>query len=249
MTATGVRFSIAAHAAWAPGLETHEAWLAWAAHPFVIEGDGVPGVRAMPALLRRRAGFWAKMSLEVAYACIGNRTGVPSVFCSRHGDVVRSVALLQDLVHAEPMSPTEFGMSVHNATGGLFSIARGDHTHQLALSGGQSTVEYGVIEACSLMADGAAEVLLVVADVQLPQLYRAFDDEKGQPYAWAWLLRPAMGNDVIHLTWEGDTPVLAEGRCTEQAPGGLDVLRFYLRADQTLIRRCDARRWSWSRNG
>ena len=79
---------------------------------------------------------------------------MPTVFCSRHGEVSRSVDLLMDLAKAEPLSPTSFGLSVHNATAGLFSIARSDHTNSIALAAGQSSVEHAVIEACGLLADG-----------------------------------------------------------------------------------------------
>jgi hypothetical protein len=82
-------------------------------------------------MLRRRAGFLSKMALEVAYQCLGEQIDVPTVFCSRHGEAARSVDLLLDLAKGEPLSPTSFGLSVHNATGGLFSIARRDHANAL----------------------------------------------------------------------------------------------------------------------
>ena len=77
MRTNEVSFSIAGHAAWAPGLDTPEAWAAWAETPFAIVGDAEPGLRQMPAMLRRRAGFLGKMALEVAYRCLAERTDVP----------------------------------------------------------------------------------------------------------------------------------------------------------------------------
>ena len=116
----GIRFSIAARAAWAPGVETAEAWLEWSSGHRPIEGDREPAVRAMAPMLRRRAGFLDKMALEVAYRCLGDRCDVPTVFSSRHGETSRSVDLLTDLAKGLPLSPTTFGLSVHNAAGGLF---------------------------------------------------------------------------------------------------------------------------------
>jgi len=97
VTNQGMRFSIAAFAAWAPGVETAEAWLEWASGHRPIEGQSEPAVRSMAPMLRRRAGFLDRMALEVAYQCIDNRPGVPAIFCSRHGDTSRSVDLLTDL--------------------------------------------------------------------------------------------------------------------------------------------------------
>jgi Beta-ketoacyl synthase, N-terminal domain len=245
MSSSGVIFSIASYAAWAPGVETEEAWRAWANVNYVIAGDNGAPVNAMPPMLRRRAGFLGKMALEVAYQCLGELIDVPTVFSSRHGEASRSVDLLVDLAKGVPLSPTSFGLSVHNATGGLFSIARGDHSSNIALSAGRSSVEHAVIEACGLLAEGEPAVLLVVYDCPLPTPYCVFQDCDEQPFAWAWLMRPP-ADELVSLTWsdalEHSSPSF------ERLPAGLEVLRFYLRKDPALERICDTRRWLWSRN-
>lgn len=243
MLQRGVSFSIAAHCAWAPGVETPEAWRTWAEAPFKILGDAEPGVRQMPPMLRRRAGFLGKMALEVAYQCLDGRIGVPTVFCSRHGDVSRAVNLLTELAQDGPLSPTGFGLAVHNANAGLFSIARADQANHLALAAGASTVEHAVIEACSLLDDGVPEVLLVVYDNCLPTLFEEFEDCAEQPHAWAWLMQSA-GSDSIHLSW---SVAPKESQIMQNSlPGSLDVLRFFLMREQTLQRIADGRSWTWS---
>lgn len=250
----GVQFSIAAHAAWAPGLETDTEWRAWAQCRSPIQGHTEPPVLSMPAMLRRRAGPVGRMALEVAYRCLQGRSGVATVFCSRHGECARSVELLQDLVRELPLSPTSFSLSVHNATAGLLSIARHDQASHSALSAGNSGVEHAVIEACGLLADGAPEVLLVVYDGLLPDEFSEFKDCEDQPFAWAWLIQSALqsGADTIFLTWESATSHRAEndvitnvGIAKAAQPAGLDILAFQLRQDQELIRLVDNRRWSW----
>jgi hypothetical protein len=243
----GVHFSIASHAAWAPGIETPEAWHAWAHSNTVISGDAEPGVKAMPAMLRRRAGFLGKMALEVAYQCLGERTSVPTIFCSRHGEVSRSVELLTDLANGVPVSPTSFGLSVHNAMGGLFSIARKDQASNIALAAGKSSIEHAVIEACGLLADGEPSVLLVVYDCALPAIYADFADDDGQPHAWAWLMQASSENSVS-LTWSAAPENVSEDVLdgNDLTPVGLDILRFHLRQDKELSRTCDGKRWSWS---
>ncbi|MFS2047223.1 beta-ketoacyl synthase chain length factor, partial [Stenotrophomonas geniculata] len=71
----------------------------------------------------------------------GADSDVPLVFASRHGDVARSMDLLGALVGDQPLSPTGFGLSVHNAIAALYSIARGHRGNYLALAAGQATVE------------------------------------------------------------------------------------------------------------
>ncbi|MQQ99354.1 3-oxoacyl-ACP synthase [Glaciimonas sp. GS1] len=240
--------------------------MGWAQQPFFIDhvqnGRTEPEVAAMPAMLRRRAGFIGKMALEVAYRCLAGRTDVPVVFCSRHGECQRSVALLTDLVRDEPLSPTTFSLSVHNAAAGLLSIGRHDQANHCALSGGDSGVEYGVIEACSLLADGASEVLIVVYDGILPEVFLQYQDNSEQPFAWAWLISSAENhNDVFSLSWGADTTDadgLSNLQTVEQKarqPAGLDVLRFQLNCHSQqakhneLIRIVDHRRWHWRHHG
>lgn len=245
MPASGVSFAITASAAWAPGIESAEAWAAWANAPFVIDGEGEPGVRQMPAMLRRRAGTLGKMALEVAYQCLAGRAGVPAVFCSRHGEVRRSLDLLRDLVQDAPLSPTGFGLAVHNASAGLFSIARADQANHPALAAGASTIEHGVIEACGLLADGADQVLLVAYDQPLPPVFTQFEDCHEQAFAWAWLLE-ATGENMINLSWRAEAePHVASG---QDMPPGLEILRFQLSGAAQLERVADQRRWHWARH-
>jgi hypothetical protein len=240
-----VSFSISDYAAWAPGLDTQEAWLAWAKNPCAVGMDSEPGVRAMPAMLRRRAGFLGKMALEAAYQCIGAHKNIPTVFCSRHGEVSRSLEMLSAMAEGEPLSPTSFGMSVHNAIGGLFSIARADKSNNMAIAAGSNSVENAVIEACGLLEDGAPRVLLVVYDCPLPPAYVSFQGSDNQAYSWAWLMeRP--GEDVVSLSWSGSAGI--DLQHADAIPAGLEIHRFYLLGEQKLEKTSGRQRWCWSRN-
>jgi hypothetical protein len=237
---SGVSFSIVRHAAWAPSLATPEAWLGWARAPFLPGTEGEPGVKAMPPMLRRRAGQLGKMALEVAYECLGGASGIPIVYCSRHGEVGRSVELLDALARGEALSPTAFGMSVHNAIPGLFTIARKEQANHIALAAGPSSLEHAVIEACGLLADGAPQVLLVMADTALPEQYAQFEDCSEQAFAFAWLLQPG---SAMSLAWQG-----AAEAPQEAMPGALQVLRFFLSGEQQMVRLADQRQWQWQRH-
>ena len=238
-----VKFSIASSAAWAPGVETRAAWMAWARGELLFTGDREPPVKPMAPMLRRRAGFLSKMALEVAYGSLDRKIDVPTIFCSRHGEALRSVDLLTDLANGVSLSPTSFGLSVHNATAGLFSIARGDHANSIALAAGASSVEHAVIEASGLLADGELEVLLVVYDCPLPTIYASFQDCDEQPFAWAWLLQPAR-EDCYSLRWSD----AKNARSQHSLPGGLEIFRFYLLMEHLLERTCDGRQWIWTRH-
>ena len=244
MQSRGIDFSVVSHAAWAPGVDSPQAWQEWAEHSRDIVAGSEPALAFMPAMQRRRTGFLAKMALEVAHQCLGERTGIPMILVSRHGEVHRSVDLLSELAKGETLSPTSFGLSVHNAAAGLFSISRKDTANSISLSAGKEGLEHALIEACGLLADGESEVLLVACDAPLPELYAQYADEEEQPYAWAWLLRRAGEGETFSLTWSGKEVNAAP---PGNEPGALDVLRFYLRKDASLVRSGANRQWQWKR--
>nr|WP_295378121.1 beta-ketoacyl synthase chain length factor [Pseudoxanthomonas sp.] len=244
-----IQFTIAEWAAWAPGLETAEAWQAWAREPFVPMGDGTPALSEVPAMQRRRIDRLGRMAIQAAYWCQrAEAEGIPFVFASRHGDVACSVQLLEALSRREALSPTSFGLSVHNAIAALYSIVRGERGNYLALAAGQATPEAALVEAAGLLGDGAPEVLVVVYDAALPEVYADFGDEPDPFHAWCWRVAP--------VDREGFRVSLACGAASESAPGavtglphGLEVLRFLLAAGGPLRHHEDARQWEWRHGG
>ncbi len=199
-------------------------------------------------MLRRRASAGGKMALEAAYHCLPEALATPIIFASRHGECARSVALLQELVMQLPLSPATFSLSVHNANAGLLSIARGDRSNHLAIAAGTSTAEHALIEACALLADGAPQVLLVVSDSPLPEIFRSDDAEAELPFAWAWLLQKQHADieaPYLSLSWE---PLASDEKAPSSTPAMLDILRFFLRGDDTLSRITNKQHWRWSRH-
>lgn len=236
-----LRFSIARSAAWAPGVETPDAWNAWARGDLAIGGNSEPALRQMPPLLRRHTGHLGRMACDVAYRALDGAVGVPIIFCSRYGETARSVELLKSVARATAMSPTSFSLSVHNSVAGLLSIARHDTANSIAIAAGEASAAHGVIEACGLLADGAGQVLVVVADSPLPPEYEAFTEVEPLPYAWAWLVEPA-GERVVTLQWE---PAPGTGQPGRPLPAGLEVLRFHQRHDAELVHLAGKHRWRW----
>ncbi|TDM05726.1 MAG: hypothetical protein C4K60_13455 [Ideonella sp. MAG2] len=224
-----VHFVLNAWAAFAPGLASAQDWQAWARAPWLPEGVAQAEVKAMPALSRRRLNALGRMAAEVSYSA-ADAVGFPTVFASRYGDAGRSLDMLAGLVRAEPVSPTAFGLSVQNAIGAMISLVREDRANMLALAGGASSAAAGIVEAVSLLTDGAPEVLLVHYDAPLPQDYAVFHDEAPASYAWAWrmALSPQPGVKGLSLRRQASAPE-AEGRpgapTAHALPFGLALLR------------------------
>jgi hypothetical protein len=250
------RFWVEQWAAWAPGVESQAQWRQWLAAPAIPPvSDSVAPLADMPAMMRRRIEPLGRAALQTAYAVQSSKgsatedVACPVVFASRWGELARSVGMLEQLASRQPLSPTAFSLSVHNAIGALYSIARQDRGNYLALSAGEYSAEAAVAEAQGLLADGAAGVLLVYFDAPLPPSFSQFTPlaAPGLPFmhAWACLLRPADGRQSALLGLRAAQPCLLAGETgSAQAPAYLRTLGFLTGHEAVL----EHGRWRWSRH-
>ena len=136
---------------------------------FLEAGCGKPDVDFVEPLLRRRLSRMARGFFHCVQR-IAPPDNVRVVFASRHGEVDRTLAILQDLAAEREISPTLFSMSVHNAVAGIWSIVKGNRAPISALAAGPETFGWGLVEAIAAWkADPAWPVLYVYADDRLPE--------------------------------------------------------------------------------
>lgn len=193
--------------------------------------------------MRRRLTRLGRMALQSSWGCQHDELGMPMVFASRYGDVGRSLDLLDELAREGVVSPTGFSLSVHNAIAAMYSIGRSDRNNSICVSAGRSSAAAGLVEAAGLLADGAPEVLLVCYDEALPADYAVFQDDQPCIWAWAWRLsQPTTGSRTLSLGVSAsdlsESPVAA-------LPASLDVMRFFLADQASLVQHFDGRRWEW----
>jgi hypothetical protein len=250
-----IEFGIRAWAACAPALQSPEAWQAWSLAPWLPEGSDLPALSAMAPMLRRRVNAIGRAALHPAYDTLPPdeapaAPAPPAVFASRHGDTRRAFDMLSELAAGEALSPTAFGLSVHNAIGAMFTIDRGDASNLQAVAAGRDTVETAAFEACALLADGADEVLLVCYDAPLPEAYAEFADEPGCLFGWAWRIgKPRPGEPVFRLDIDHVREASDPDTAHPVLPHALDVLRFMLTGDAELCHRGERAVWRWQRHG
>ena len=222
-------FSIEAWAAFAPGLEDETAWRNWASAPWLPVGDTVSALDEMPAMQRRRVERLGRAALQVAWRCQPDgHDASPMVFATRHGDLIKTHDMLAGLARGEPLSPTQFGLSTHNAIPAQYSIARRLTDNMVVVSAGLHTAEAGILEALALLSDGADSVLLVMFDGGTHDAFECYRDEPETLYAWAWRVVPARAGLPVLSVRAG------EPAASSILPHGLDVLRFFLAGDASL---------------
>lgn len=240
-----------------PGISSREEWQDWqrgGRQP--VAGDS-PSVQQIPPMLRRRLSPLGKMALSVAWPLLAEGDSMPSVFCSRHGELERTAGMLQNLARGEALSPTHFSLSVHNAIGGVFSIARGDTSALTALAVGVEDMSQALLETRLILAEQqSAEALCLIYDAPLPEVYSEFGNYPQWPYAAAFVVGPPGPADAsepalsVERCAAEDLPPSADRPEAPDEPQALAFIRFLLagpRRDLYLPSRRDY--WRWAESG
>ena len=237
-----INFNIAQWRAWAPGLASADDWYAWCRDPVLPPvSEASPDVSFLPAMQRRRLSRLARMAFSVGWPLAEGLEDLPLVFISRHGETPRTLDILSDLANEQPLSPTQFSLSVHNAVIGLWSILRGETSEMTALAAAGDGLEHGLIEACALLNEGAPAVLLVITEEQPPEAYACWIDDVPFPYAVGLLLTPGTQWQVTLETGPADA---------EHAPWphALNLLRHLFDEQASFQHAWKTRVWTWQRN-
>ncbi|BDU22476.1 beta-ketoacyl synthase chain length factor [Dyella sp. GSA-30] len=233
--------------AWAPGLEDEAAWQAWARNPALPDvAETQPSCDFLPAMQRRRLSRLARMTLDVAWPLCAEGEQLPFVFASRHGETPRTFALLSDVAAEQPLSPTQFGLSVHNAIAGQWSMLRGQRGESVAIAGEADTFEHAMVEAAGLLGDATPSVLVVIAEERPPAAYDTWIDDV--PFSYALALRVGRvvpGERAEGTDWRLELTTGDNRRDTGAWPHALDFLRSQLGERAPLEHPWKRRRWIW----
>jgi len=197
-------------------------------------------------MLRRRCGSLSRILLTAAFGCCeeSERSEVATVFASRHGNINESIDLLDRLAERQPLSPTVFSHTVHNAQAGLFSIAAANRRASSSIAAQQDSFACGYLEALTLLErDPGRPVLLVVGDVPLAPTFAPLVEEPAGSYGLALL-----------LARDGEGTELGFGRQAEAVgpesarwPDAIEFLRWYLSDESSLVLGSARRPWKWER--
>jgi hypothetical protein len=209
-------------------------WKAW----HLAHDDLQPDVSMIPAMLRRRLSSIGRASFSVMIPLVEAFGSMPIVYVSRHGEVGRTRELLEDLARQEPLSPTAFSLSVHNAISGLFSIHQGITKNINAIASGNQELVAALLEAIGLCSEQEPRVLCVFCDEPLPPVYSGFVDQPQAPYALALVL--SMGKDwqlVPTLDKPGDS----------SGPQALSLLRLLQQGGDRLLLTANKSSWQLER--
>lgn len=186
-----MKFSILSWGAWSPHYRHIAEWQAWP--KTVLDAStaatAVPKLPQVPAMQRRRLSKLSKIFLDAIFQCEPPQQ-CRSIFASQHGEINRTINLLNDIVDKSALSPTAFSQSVHNTASGIYSIISQNHAASTSIAAGAETFSQAFTEAYGLLAEDPKPILLSYADDTLPDIYKPFASEPEWPIAVAFIVAP-----------------------------------------------------------
>jgi 3-oxoacyl-(acyl-carrier-protein) synthase len=219
---------------WSPETRSPSQW-----RGLPMAADDIPE-GAIPAAHRRRMSTMSKLAVQVALEAANGSRPDFLVFCSQHGEMERTSALLANIASREELSPTAFSQSVHNASAGLYTIVTQTHAPASAVASGASTFAYGWLEAeAYLVHNPLRRALLVGYDDLLPEEYLPYSTQTRCVYAVALALRLADRDGVGLKSVPADTD--------ELRPLAPLFMAWWCSGEETLRITADGQGWEWKR--
>ncbi|WP_429152767.1 beta-ketoacyl synthase chain length factor [Aeromonas hydrophila] len=233
-------FSLLDSQALSPGLADEAAWQAWAQQGRWPVDPPFPATPLLPMMMARRLSQGARLAVQVGLSLLARHQIDSAVFVSRHGELARSMTLLQALADGQALSPTDFSMSVHNTAAGLCSIQGKAAIPMTSLAAGENSLMAGLTEAVCALQAGARRVLLVAFEGPVPEFHRPWLAQEAPPHALGLVLT---AGEEWHCAGARRTAASA----ARPLPQSLACWRALLRGEPTLLLADDRQEWRWQR--
>ncbi|WP_106418484.1 beta-ketoacyl synthase chain length factor [Salinicola tamaricis] len=155
-----------------------EEWRGWTPHRDAagearLDTSAKPAGTAIPSMLRRRLNLIGRAVCDMLIA-LDPAAKLDVLHASRHGDGERTLEMLYAIDAGEPLSPARFGLSVHNAIIGVYSIASGNRRSQQAVAASGAEWAALMAEAQGYLSDGTERLLVVFGDQPVPARFADF---------------------------------------------------------------------------
>ncbi len=182
-----LEFDVISWGAWNPLFSEKQTWISEQITPSFNDTNTFPALLQFNKMQKRRFSRLTKLMLSVAFDCV-DTLQCPAVFASRHGELTRTVGLLEDIAKKESLSPIAFSQSVHNTSSGLFSILQ-KNTHAFtSIAAMDQTLVMAAAETFSQVITKNIPVLLTFAQEPVPDIYKHFFEINQETIALAMLL-------------------------------------------------------------
>jgi len=139
-------------------------------------------------MMARRMSPAIRMAVQLALTLIARWQPTRLICVSRHGELQRTFTLLEKLIVAAPLSPTDFSLSVHNTVAGLATIAAQQALPSTSVAAGIDSFHAGLLEAVATLHCVPGPVLVLGFEGELPSFYSPWIQEQEPAHAVAMVL-------------------------------------------------------------
>ncbi|RTZ17705.1 3-oxoacyl-ACP synthase [Vibrio aquaticus] len=232
-------FNIDAWLAHSNGFSMSQDWESWANTLHWPEETQLI-TSAIPPMMRRRMSNLSKLAVQTSVELLNEHDVDYLVFASRHGELHRSAALLEDILKGEEASPMAFSQSVHNTAAGLATIATKKAIPLTSIAAGDNTFQSAILDAwLYLDSHPDHKVLVIDFDEPLPECYQEFEVQDYRGYALGLVL--SAGDD---LSVEALSPVKDSD---SSLPQGLAFIRQFVSQASSWEVHSPRQSWRWTR--
>lgn len=221
------------------GFSSQKSWHNW--QKSLLWGEDVGLVsNNIPPMMRRRMSQLSKLAVHTAIELLNKNNIDYMVFSSRHGELHRSVSLIQDILQKKEASPTAFSQSVHNTAAGLTSIISKQKIPYTSISAGDNSFQSAMLDAWLFLHENPqAKVLLVDFDEPLPEVYNQYESNSYQGFALGLVL--SNGKQFV-CSYR-----YRQNGIKHHLPQGLQFLSGYLSPQKVWCVESTNHNWHWQR--
>jgi len=236
-------FNIESWNACALGLTETTQWEAWA-KTLDWPSEGKVDASSIPPMMRRRMSIQSKLAVQTALNELNNQDIDYLVFSSRHGELHRTVTIIEDILSGEEASPMAFAQSVHNTAAGLTTIASKKPIPVTSIAAGENTFHSALLDAFIFLHENPkSKVLLIDFDQPLPHIYQEFEEQRFSDYAVGCVLTSGHQFTVQRKTTSSSTSL-----AMSSLPQGLQCFQHFLLHSNSWEINSQKQQWLWSRN-
>lgn len=216
--------------------------MAWGNRPPAVDvAAGIAKCTHLPMMTARRLASGSRLAVECALAVLARQQADALVFASRHGELERNFSILTKLAEKQPVSPTDFAMSVHNAAVGCATIAAKKPLVSSSVSAGRDTFGQALVEVAAFHHAGYQRVLIVDFDGAIPEFYQPYLQQEPEAFPFA----------VVLLLEAGTQLQVESGPAQQEAeavlPQSLAFLHAWLSEASAFTLTGERLRWQWVR--
>lgn len=228
------------------GLIEPSDWKQWACTQ-IWPTEGKIDASNIPPMMRRRMSVQSKLAVQVALSIITNQNIDYLVFASRHGEIHRTVVLIDSILQGEDASPMAFAQSVHNTAAGLTTIAAKRPIPLTSIAGGEDTFHNALLDGLIYLDENPTHrVLIIDFDQPLPNEYQQFEMLNFADYSLGLVLTSGQ-QFSLHRTVSKNDQANTPDAFLASLPQGLQCLNHLAQSSESWSIKGRKQSWHWNK--